>query len=82
MIQTTALTMKTKAEHAGDEKHLTTMDDLSVELLYEVLTYLQLHEILQNFSDLNRHITAILSRMKLLRVLFDLSGKSMSLIHF
>jgi hypothetical protein len=74
--------MKTTAEHAGDEKHLTTMDDLPVELLYEVFTYLQLHEILQSFSELNRRISAILSRMKLLRVSVGLNGMSMSLTHF
>ena len=40
---------------------------------------MQLHEILQSFSNVNRRITAILSRMKLLRVFLGLNAMSMSL---
>jgi hypothetical protein len=81
IIQTTVLMMERTATHRG-QRNLTTVDDLPVELFYEVFTYMQLHEILQSFSDLNQRIAAILSHMKLLRVFLGLNGMSMSLTHF
>ena len=72
--------MERTAEHV-DQRHMSTVDDLPVELFYEIFMYMQLHEILQSFSQLNRRISAILSRMKLLRVFVGLNGMSVSLTH-
>jgi hypothetical protein len=54
------------------------LECLSVELFYEIFSYLQLHEFLPAFSNLNDRFTTILTHMSLDRVNIGINGMSMT----
>ena len=60
----------------------TTLEHLSVELLYEIFIYLQFHELFNVFSDLNSRFAAIVSNISLIRVYLGLNGMNMALTEF
>jgi hypothetical protein len=51
-----------------------TLEDLSVELFYEIFIYFQLHEIWNIFSNLNSRITAIIENLPSISVYLGSSG--------
>lgn len=57
----------------------TSFEHLSVELFYEMFSYLQLHELLAAFSNLNNRFTTILIGMPLSRVYMGFNGASLAL---
>jgi hypothetical protein len=57
----------------------TSLEHLSIELFYEIFSYLQLHELLPTFSNLNNRFTTILIGMPLNRVYVGFNGASLAL---
>jgi hypothetical protein len=58
------------------------LECLSVELFYEIFSYLQLHEFLPAFSNLNNRFITILTHMPLDRVNIGINGMSMTSTQF
>ena len=52
----------------------TALEDLSVELFYEIFTYFQLHEIFNIFSNLNLRMTSIIENLPSISVYLGSSG--------
>jgi hypothetical protein len=53
---------------------VTKLEDLSVELFYEIFTYFQLHEIWNLFSNLNSRITVIIENLPSISIYLGFSG--------
>jgi hypothetical protein len=60
----------------------TTLEHLSIELLYEIFSYFQFHELFDIFSNLNSRFAAIINNMSLMSVYLGLNGMSMTLTEF
>ncbi|UJR38254.1 hypothetical protein I4U23_030927 [Adineta vaga] len=60
----------------------TTLEDLSVELFYEVFTYFQFHEVFNIFSTLNSRFAVMINNMPLTSVYLGLNGMSISVTEF
>ena len=61
---------------------VTTLEDLSVELFYEIFIYFQVHEIFNIFSDLNSRITTIIENLSSISVYLGFSGLNIEVTHF
>jgi len=60
----------------------TILEHLSIELLYEIFSYFQFHELFDIFSNLNSRFAAIINNMSLMSVYLGLNGMSMTLTEF
>ena len=60
----------------------TTLEDLSVELFYEIFSYFQFHELSKIFSNVNGRFAGIVNNMLLTSVHLGLSGMSVSVAEF
>ncbi|CAF4525078.1 unnamed protein product [Rotaria socialis] len=61
---------------------VTKLDDLSVELFYEIFIYFQFHEIFNIFSNLNPRFTVIFSNIPFIRANLGLNGMSIAVTEF
>ncbi|CAM4984113.1 unnamed protein product [Rotaria socialis] len=61
---------------------ITKLDDLSVELFYEIFIYFQFHEISNIFSNLNSRFTAIASNIPFIRANLGLNGMGIAVTEF
>ena len=61
---------------------VTTLEDLSVELFYEIFIYFQLHEIFSIFSNLNSRITAIIENLSSISVYLGRCGMNIETTNF
>ncbi|CAF3301331.1 unnamed protein product [Rotaria socialis] len=60
----------------------TTLEHLSVELLYEIFIYFQFHEVFNIFSKLNSKFAAIIHKTPLMSVYLGFNGMSIALTEF
>ncbi|CAF4152120.1 unnamed protein product [Adineta steineri] len=60
----------------------TILEDLSIELFYEIFTYFQLHEVFNSFSNLNSRFAAIINNMPLMPVYLGSNITNISLTEF
>jgi hypothetical protein len=60
----------------------TTLEDLSVELFYEIFIHFQFHEVFNIFSNLNSRFATIVNNMPLMPVYLGLNGMSIFLTEF
>ena len=61
---------------------ITTLEDLSIELFYEIFIYFQFHELFNSFSNLNSRFTAIINNMPVMRAYLGLNTMSITLTEF
>ena len=61
---------------------VTTLEDLSVELFYEIFTYFQLHEIWNMFWNVNSRITAIIENLPSISVYLGRCGMNIETTNF
>ena len=61
---------------------VTTFEDLSVELFYEIFPYFQLHEIWNIFSKLNTRMTSIIENIPSISVYLGCSGMNIEVTYF
>ena len=61
---------------------MTTLEDLSVELFYEIFPYFQVHEIFNSFSNLNSRITSMIENIPSIPVYLGSSGMNIKLTNF
>jgi hypothetical protein len=61
---------------------VTKLEDLFVELFYEIFTYFQLHEIWNLFSNLNSRITAIIENLPSISIYLGFSGMNIEVTNF
>ena len=61
---------------------VTTLEDLPVELFYEIFTSFQLHEIWNRFWNLNSRITAIIENLPSISVYLGLRGMNIEMTNF
>lgn len=52
----------------------TTLEDLSVELFYDIFSYFQFHEVLKIFSNVSSRFAAIVNKMPFISVSLGLNG--------
>ncbi|CAF3011879.1 unnamed protein product [Rotaria sp. Silwood2] len=60
----------------------TTLEHLSVELLYEIFIYFQFHEAFNIFSNLNSQFAAIIRNMSFMPIYLGLNGMSVEVTEF
>jgi hypothetical protein len=60
----------------------TTFEHFSIELLYEIFTYFQFHEVYYIFSNLNSRFAAIMDNISIMPVYLGLNGMSISVTEF
>ncbi|CAF4472379.1 unnamed protein product [Rotaria sp. Silwood2] len=61
---------------------ITKLEDLSVELFYEIFIYFQFHEVFNIFSNLNSRFAAIVNSMPLMPVYLGLNAMSTTVTEF
>ncbi|CAF0738379.1 unnamed protein product [Adineta steineri] len=61
---------------------ITILEDLSIELFYEIFNYFQFHEVFNIFSNLNSRFAAIINNMPLMPVYLGLNTMSIRLTEF
>jgi hypothetical protein len=61
---------------------ITILEDLSVELFYEIFIYFQFHEVVNIFSNLNSRFAAIVNNMPFMPVYLGLNVMSITLTEF
>jgi hypothetical protein len=60
----------------------TTLEDLSVELFYEIFIYFQFHEVFNIFSNLNSRFAAIINKIPFISVYLGLNGMGIPVTEF
>jgi hypothetical protein len=60
----------------------TTLEDLSVELFYEIFIYFQYHEVFSIFADLNSRFIAIINNISNMPVYLGFNGMSIAVTQF
>ena len=60
----------------------TTLEDLSVELFYEIFIYFQYHEVFSIFADLNSRFAAIINNIASMPVYLGFNGMSIAVTEF
>ena len=61
---------------------VTTLEDLSVELFYEIFAYFQFHEIWHIFWNVNSQISAIIESIPFISVYLECSGMTIEVANF